>query len=359
MKGNKYAITLIQITSLLQGSEDALCMEQRLVKLMGKGLHICADIIGMVMAQVSMKAALKKWGKAAEQAITIEMKQLHWHNLFKPMHWHELTQAQKKHILESHILFVEEKQDGKIKASKVAGGNKQQDYITKEDVSSPTVSAEAVMLTCVIDALEDQENAVINIFNAFVQTVVEDEEHHMVVRIRGSLVDILVSIAPDVYGPYLSTNKAGQKVLLVQCLNAVYGTMEAALLHYKKFVKSLTKQGYKISLYNWCVVNKVVKRKQAMICFHIDDCKISHKSSAVIDHTIAWLRVKYKSIFEDGLGPMKVHSAKTHMYLSMSLDFSPKGQRRVTMPNFIDGILQAYDLAAIPKQAQYQTISSW
>ncbi len=38
----------------------------------------------------------------------------------------------------------------------------------------------------------------------------------MVIRIRGPLVDILVSIALDVYGPYVSTNKAGQKVLLVQ-----------------------------------------------------------------------------------------------------------------------------------------------
>jgi hypothetical protein len=83
MKGNKYAIVLTQITLLLQGSKVALCMVQRSVKLMGKGLHSCADIVGMVMAQVSMKAALKKWGKAAKQAITIKMKQLHWHNLIQ------------------------------------------------------------------------------------------------------------------------------------------------------------------------------------------------------------------------------------------------------------------------------------
>jgi hypothetical protein len=108
MKGNKYAIALTQTTLSLQGRADALCMAQRLVKSMGKGLHRCADIVGMVMAQVSMKAALKKWGKATEQAITIKMKQLHWCSLYKPMHWYEFTQAQKEHILESHI-FVEEK----------------------------------------------------------------------------------------------------------------------------------------------------------------------------------------------------------------------------------------------------------
>jgi hypothetical protein len=74
------------------------------------------------------------------------------------------------------------------------------------------------------------------------------------------------------------------------------------------------------------VANKVVKGKQVTICFHIDDCKISHKSSAVIDNAVAWLRVKYKSIFEGGLGQMKVHWGKTHKYLGMSLDFSHKRQ---------------------------------
>ena len=39
----------------------------------------------------------------------------------------------------------------------MVGGNKQGDNITKEDVSSPTVSAEAVMLTCVIDAVERRD----------------------------------------------------------------------------------------------------------------------------------------------------------------------------------------------------------
>jgi hypothetical protein len=139
----------------------------------------------------------------------------------------------------------------------------------------------------------------------------------MIVCIRGPLVDILVSIAPDVYGPYVSSNKAGQKVLLVQCLNAVYGAMVVALLHYKKFVKSLTKQGYNINPYNGCVTIKAVKGKQVMICFHIDDCKISHKSSAVIDDTITWLRVECESISEDGSGQMKVHRGKTYKYLAV------------------------------------------
>ncbi len=53
-------------------------------------------------------------------------------------------------------------------------------------MSSPTVTAEAVMLTCVIDVQEDRDIAVVDIPNAFVQTVVDEEaaEHRVIVRIR-------------------------------------------------------------------------------------------------------------------------------------------------------------------------------
>ena len=121
-------------------------------------------------------------------------------------------------------------------------------------------------------------------------------------------------------------NKSGQKMLIVECLNAVYGTMVAALLYYKKFVKSLTKQGFKLNPYDGCVANKIVKGKQITICFHVDDCKISHECTKVVDATIKWLRAEYESILEDGSGVMKVHRGKVHKYLGMSLDFSHKGQ---------------------------------
>ncbi len=266
--------------------------------------------------------------------------------MYKPRHWHVLTKKQKEQILESHI-FVEEKRDGTIKAWKAISGNKQRDYITKEDVSSPTVTAEAVMLTSVIDAQEERDVAVVDILNAFVQTVMseEDAEHHVVVCIRGPLVDILVSIVPDVYGPYVSTTKTGQKVLIVKCLNAIYGTMVAAPLYYKKFVKSLNSNGFKLNPYNPCVANKIIEGKHITVCFHVDDCKLSHEHPKAIDETIDWLRAEYESIFKDGLGAMEVHRDKVHKYLGMGLDFSHKGKCFVTMHDYLDGNLKAFDAA--------------
>jgi hypothetical protein len=67
-------------------------------------------------------------------------------------------------------MFLKEKRDGSLKGRTVAGGNKQRDYISKEDASSPTIATEAVLLSCIIDAKEGRDVAVINIPNAFIQT---------------------------------------------------------------------------------------------------------------------------------------------------------------------------------------------
>ena len=84
--------------------------------------------------------------------------------------------------------------------------------------------------------------------------------------------------------------------------------------------------------------------KQMTVCFHVDDCKLSHESPQVIDETISWLKDEYESIFEYGSGAMKVHRGKVHKYLGMTLDFSKQGQCIMTMFQYLDGVVQAYDL---------------
>jgi hypothetical protein len=212
MQGNEHQVALAQITTSLGSSKTSMAFAMMFVKLMNKGTCQHADVVGMVMAQVSLKAALKKWGREAEESVGKEMKQLHWQNSFKPMHWKSLTAKQCVKVLESHI-FVERKQDGVFKAQQVAGGNMQRGYIMKEDASSPTVSSEAVMLTCIVNANENREVVIVDISNAFVQTVVKDEKGRAFIRIRGPLVNIMVSIAPDVYGPYITVGKKGSNCL--------------------------------------------------------------------------------------------------------------------------------------------------
>jgi hypothetical protein len=140
---------------------------------------------------------------------------------------------------------------------------------------------------------------VINIPNAFVQTRVDEEKDMAIIKLHGVLVDILVEMAPDVYKSYATTDKKGVKRLLVQCQNALYGTMVASLLYYRKFTKSLTEIGFELNPYDPCVANKMIEGKQMTICFHVDDCKLSHRQPKVMDKMIKWLRQEYESIFED------------------------------------------------------------
>ena len=56
---------------------------------------------------------------------------------------------------------------------------------------------------------EERDLVVIDIPNAFIQTRIEKEEDMAIIKIRGILVDILLEIAPLVYGPYVTTDKKG------------------------------------------------------------------------------------------------------------------------------------------------------
>jgi hypothetical protein len=78
------------------------------------------------------------------------------------------------------------------------------------------------------------------------------------IKILGVLVDIMVVMAPGVYTPYTSMDKKGVRQFLVQCQNALYGTMVASLLHYRKFVKRLTDIDFAINPYYPCVANKMI-----------------------------------------------------------------------------------------------------
>ncbi len=62
----------------------------------------------MVMTQLSLKAALKQWGKDTKVAVEAEAKQLHWRNSSKPVHWNDVNKEKRKQILESQV-FVKKK----------------------------------------------------------------------------------------------------------------------------------------------------------------------------------------------------------------------------------------------------------
>jgi hypothetical protein len=171
------------------------------------------DAVGTILTQLSIKAGLKEWGEDAEKAVHDEMKQLQFQKTFVPKHWHQLTKEQKSHVLESH-LFLKQKKDVTVKGRAVAGGNKQCDYISNEDVSSPTAATESILLISVIAVEEKRDMTMVDILNAFIQMTVEREEDKVIINVRGYLVDVLCKMWSG-YKDYVTMNNWGKKKLLL------------------------------------------------------------------------------------------------------------------------------------------------
>ncbi len=96
---------------------------------------------------------MKQWGSDAEMAGIKEASRLHWREMFIPKQYLQLTDDEKNKVLESHM-FIIKKRTRETKARLVGGGNKQRDYLTKEDSSLPTVATKSVLLTSIVDADE-------------------------------------------------------------------------------------------------------------------------------------------------------------------------------------------------------------
>ncbi len=65
--------------------------------------------------------------------------------------------------------------------------------------------------------------------------------------------------------------------------------------YYKKCVKNLKSKGFKLNPcdldpYVTYVANKQRKVEQLTVCFHLEDCKISHLIPKAVDEMIEWLR---------------------------------------------------------------------
>ncbi len=117
------------------------------------------------------------------------------------------------------------------------------------------------------------------------------------------------------------------------------------MLYYHKFSSSLKNRGFMVNPYDPCVWNRVIVGKQMTICFHVDNCKISHLDPKVVNYTIAWLCDEYESVFTDGSGMMKVARGKVNKYLGMTLDFATSKTVKVTMLEYVDEIIGSWEKA--------------
>ena len=291
--------------------------------------HDSEEILSFLTEQMTAKRGLKQFGTAGADAIMNELKQIVYRKVMEGRKSGELTTAQKKAALK-YLMFLKQKRCGKIKGRGCADGRKQRLYKSKEETTSPTITTEALFITCLVDAIENRYVATCDIPGAFMHSDIDEQVH---LKLEGEIAELLVKVDPT-YADFV-THEKGKTVIYTELSKALYSTLQAALLFWKNLSEFLIKdQGFKVNPYDWCVVNKVINGKQCTIGWHVDDLKISHADKQIVEEIITGLNERYGKET-----PISVHRGQVQEYLGMTIDYTQKGKVSFSMPQYIEDLL--------------------
>ena len=136
-------------------------------------------------------------------------------------------------------------------------------------------------MTLLIDARERRDVATADIVGAYLLTNMKD---YVLLRIIGDTVNMMCQINPK----YLSyvTQEGSKQVLYMRLKKALYGCMQSAILWYITFKNCLEHLGFKLNPYDPSVANEMVNGEQCTRCWYVDDSKISHVDTKIVDWVI-------------------------------------------------------------------------
>jgi hypothetical protein len=87
-------------------------------------------------------------------------------------------------------------------------------------------------------------------------------------KISGPLALLLVELDKKRWEKHLR-KEHGRLVIYVNCKKAIYGTLNAAILAYRKLTKFFEEWGFTMNPYEPCVWNKTFNGTQFTIVFHV------------------------------------------------------------------------------------------
>ena len=289
------------------------------------------SMFGFVFTQMTARAGIKKHGQAARDALTAEFAQLDYKGAYEPVYATDLTETQQNSALRV-INLIKEKRDGRLKGRSVADGRPQRASYTKEETSSPTATPESVLLTALIDAVEDRHVVVADVTGAYLNADMDD---FVLIRLSGDDVDMMCKANPT-YKKFIHTG-SGKRILFLQLKKALYGCVKSALLWYCLFRDTLCGLGFTLNPYDPCVANANIKGSQCTIVWYVDDNKISHKDREVVNDLVQCIEAKF--------GHMAKTQGDEHEFLGMKLQFDRKTKTvKVLMQSYIDEAIQQSQL---------------
>ena len=126
--------------------------------------------------------------------------------------WKDLTWDIRKQAL-GYLMFLKRKRSGKMKGRGCAKGRPQQEYVTKEESSSPNVSLYAITDFCVMDAMDGRKVITVNIPGAFLQGIWPQDEHPGYIMFEGITMAMICEIDPSYHDKIILSKDRKKKFL--------------------------------------------------------------------------------------------------------------------------------------------------
>ena len=142
------------------------------------------------MLQCQLKNEKKTRLKAMD-ALLAEYSQLDKQDVFDPQRIEDVSHGEKVEAL--HLITMAKKRDGVIKANACVDGRKQRRYISKEEVASPTIQLESLIISLLIDAREGRDVATSDVVEAYLLANMKD---YVLLRLTGDTVNMTCQINP-------------------------------------------------------------------------------------------------------------------------------------------------------------------
>jgi hypothetical protein len=304
----------------------------------GRWSGLLADSKRVFGLQYSTKAAVKKFGSKAYDAMFKEMSQIIDMKTIRPVELRSLTSRQRSKIIRSHMFFKEKFYPNgdfeKLKARFVAGGDGQDRSMYSENqISSQTVSTSSVFVIAALAAREKRAVATVDFPGAYLNSDMPSDGEKVFMRMDPYMTSVLCKVSPE-YKQYV--NQDGTAV--VQVVKGLYGLIEAAKLWFDKLTGLLKTIGFKSNPYDPCVLNRLDSNgDQTTLAIHVDDVLITASTEEAIDQLLVELESFYPGL--------SISRGKELNYLGMIFKFKDDGKCVVSMEGFVEDLLSSCDIA--------------
>ena len=155
---------------------------------------------------------------------------------------------------------------------------------------------------------------------------------YTLVKITGTSTKIMCNVDKK-YEDYIVKEK-GKPTLYLQLSKALYGCMQSALLWYQTFKGCLENIAFKLNPYDPCVANMGIKGKQCTVCWYVNNTKISHQDSKVVDWVIDEIEKRF--------GKMTVTRGNKHTFVGVDIEFTGEGTVVLSMDDHVDECVEIY-----------------